>query len=288
MLTGKTKNLGIIGYPIEHSLSPVMQNAAINHAKIDYTYVAMPVRPKELKTAFQGLKSLGFQGFNVTIPHKVNIMPLLDQIDEDAKRIGAVNTVVLKDGISIGYNTDCVGFIKSLKNNDVEIKGKNAVLLGAGGAARAVIWGLIKEGVASISIGVRNPDKVEGLIADFSDVFQINLFKWSELQFERSLEICDILINCTPLGMYPNINDMPPVQWCLFKNNIVVCDLIYTPQLTQFLAKAKSFGHKFINGEGMLVEQGAAAFQLWINIYPSSNIMQKALEKALVGKDQDE
>ena len=149
-LTGTTQNLGVMGWPIRHSLSPVLQNAALERAGLDYVYVALPVPPEKLRTAVEGLRAMGFAGWNVTIPHKQAIMPLLDEIDEDACIIGAVNTVVRKDGRLLGYNTDVTGFLMPLQRRHVVLRGKKAALLGAGGAARAVIWGLLREGVSSM------------------------------------------------------------------------------------------------------------------------------------------
>jgi shikimate dehydrogenase len=157
MLTGTTKNLGVMGWPIAHSLSPVLQNAAIAKAGLDYVYTSLPVRPEQLAAAVTGLKALQFRGWNVTIPHKSAIMPLLDAIDEDARIIGAVNTVVNDGGKLTGYNTDVIGFIQALLDRGFDPAGKEVVLLGAGGAARAVVWGLIKAGTKVIHIGVRSP-----------------------------------------------------------------------------------------------------------------------------------
>ena len=191
--TGKTKNLGIIGYPIEHSLSPAIQGAAIETAGIDYSYIAMPVAPEKLSLAVNGLASLGFSGFNVTIPHKVAIMEYLDEIDESARMIGAVNTVAVRDGKLYGYNTDCIGFMAPLHKQGVSMKGKRAALLGAGGAARAIIWGLIMDGVQKIEIGVRNPEKVEPLAAAFRKHVTIEVKTWEDAAFERNLELADLI-----------------------------------------------------------------------------------------------
>ena len=143
MYTGKTKNLGVIGYPIKHSLSPVIQNAALSASGLDYAYIAMPIAPEDLKTAVFGLKAANFSGFNVTIPHKVTIMQYLDEIDDTAKFIGAVNTVKIENGRLYGYNTDVIGFINPLLKEGFALKDKTVVIFGAGGASRAIICGLI-------------------------------------------------------------------------------------------------------------------------------------------------
>lgn len=276
--TGKTKNLGIIGYPVEHSLSPAMQLSALNKAGLDYSYIAMPVVPENLTNAITGLKSLNFCGFNVTIPHKINIINCLDSIDENAKMIGAVNTVVNKNGKLLGYNTDSIGFISSLKNHGFSIDKKNAVLLGAGGAARAVIWGLISAGISTLCLGVRNVSKAEPLIHIFEKFLTIEVFHWNDEQFQQKLKEADLLVNTTPLGMHPRVDEMPPVDWSLVLPQAFVYDLIYTPETTKFLQMAKANHNTTINGEGMLVEQGAAAFKLWTDVDADTKIMHQALK----------
>ena len=178
IITGKTKNLGIIGCPVEHSLSPVMQNAALQELGLDYNYIAMPVLPENLGQAISGLKALGFCGINVTIPHKVNVIQYLDEIDQSARMVGAVNTIVISEEKLIGYNTDAGGYIKSLYNENVELKGKEVVLYGAGGAARAVIWGLLEQGVSSITIGARNVVKAKDLAEIFTDYGAVKALDW--------------------------------------------------------------------------------------------------------------
>ena len=168
MLTGKTGNLGVMGWPIAHSLSPAMQNAALAKAGIDYVYTALPVEPVHLAAAVAGLRALRFRGWNVTIPHKQAVIDLLDEIDEDAQIIGAVNTVVQENGRLMGFNTDVVGFLAGLAGAGFSLAQKRVVLLGAGGAARAVLWGLIKSGASRVAIGVRHPEKAEMLRQAFS------------------------------------------------------------------------------------------------------------------------
>jgi shikimate dehydrogenase len=281
MITGKTKNLGVIGWPVEHSLSPSMQNAALQAARLDYIYIAMAIEPDNLAAAVDGIKKIGFKGFNVTIPHKAAIMDCLDEIDEGARVIGAVNTVAEENGRWKGYNTDWLGFIQSAKNKDIAIKNKNAVLIGAGGAASAVLWGFITSGIKNITLAVRNPAKAQ-LVADkFSRYIKIAAIDWQGEKYRAALNDCDILVNCTPLGMAPNTNGMPNVYWEALKKSAAVCDLIYTPEKTRFLAEGEQNGHKIMNGEGMLVGQGAAAFAKWTGVEPDLNVMASALHDAL-------
>lgn len=281
MFTGKTKNIGVMGDPIIHSLSPVMQNAAIAAAGVDAVYIAMPVKPENLRLAVTGLRTMGFLGWNVTIPHKSAIMPLLDSIEHDARVIGAVNTVVCDHGRLTGYNTDVNGFLDGLSSSGICPEGQHVTLLGAGGAARAVLWGVIREGASKIDIGVRNPGKA-GIVADyFSDYATIGVHEWESDEFKEILSDTDILINTTPLGMAPNDKDMPPIDWDALKQSAFVNDVIYTPSKTRFLAEAESHGHKILNGEAMLVGQGAASFRLWLDVDADRNVMMNALRKAL-------
>ena len=233
VFTGKTKNLGVIGYPIKHSLSPVIQNTAIQEAGIDYAYIAMPIAPENLEKAVIGLKALNFTGFNVTIPHKVNIMQYLDEIDEMAKLIGAVNTVHIKEGKLYGYNTDAIGFINPLLKENVEIKDKTAVILGAGGACRAVVCGLIKQGIKNIILAVRNPAKAQLLANDFNDLVDIKVCDWHSEEFKQYLAQADLLVNTTPLGMEGNIDSKPPVDWESVKKYEIVYDIVYIPSETK-------------------------------------------------------
>jgi shikimate dehydrogenase len=210
MITGNTKKVGIIGWPVGHSMSPAMHNAAFSKAQLDYVYVPLAVQPGQLKEAVAGLKALGFVGANVTIPYKVEIMAYLDEIDCSARRVGAVNTIVVKNGRCVGYNTDAQGFVQALKHYNIAIEGQQAVLLGAGGAARAVISGLLDAGIKSIAIGARNYQKAEEFLADFPG---LTVFNWQDALFIERLGQCDILINCTPLGMAPRLEETPPVVW---------------------------------------------------------------------------
>ena len=281
MITGTTKNLGVIGWPIAHSLSPVLQNAALRDAGLDYAYVALPVSPKELPAAVEGLRALGFRGFNVTIPHKTAIIPLLDEVEEGARIIGAVNTVVNEDGRLVGCNTDAIGFLDALRGKGFGTEGKHVTLLGAGGAARAVIWALVQGGVRRISIGVRNPSKSGMLVEIFRDYTDIALFFWGSEEFRAELGCTDLLVNTTPLGMHPCVDAMPPVDLALLAKEALVYDIIYTPAETKLLGQAAEAGHPVLNGEGMLVGQGAASFRRWTGKEANVELMRKVLRKEL-------
>ncbi|MBR5162911.1 MAG: shikimate dehydrogenase [Schwartzia sp.] len=279
MVSGKTINLGVIGWPIAHSLSPAMQTAAIRAAGVDYSYIAMPVRPDAIQGAVEGLRSLGFRGFNVTIPHKTAVIGLLDEIDEDARRIGAVNTVVNEGGRLLGRNTDVAGFLLGLSRQGIEVRGRRAVVLGAGGAARAVLWGLLREGASGVTVAVRNAAKAKEALADFSK--DVEIISWDDDAFAGALQSADILVNTTPLGMTPNLDAAPPVDWAHVRPEAFVYDIIYTPARTRFLREAETHGHRVQSGAVMLVGQGAEAFRLWTGVRPDEKAMETALLDAL-------
>ena len=281
MIKVATKNLGIIGYPIGHTLSPVMQMAAINAADLDYSYIAIPVQQGKLIPAVEGLRSLGFRGWNVTIPLKSLIANVLDSLDADAKMIGAVNTVVNDGGMLTGYNTDVLGFVKALSEVDFMPEDCNAVVLGAGGAARAVIWGLCKRNAGHIAVGVRNPEKYKSIIEDFKVFDEIDIFHWESDEFKEQISQADIIINTTPLGMTPDVDAMPPVDLSLLPEGALVYDAIYTPAKTKFLAKAEELGYPILNGMTMLLYQGVEAFRLFTGVEPDEEVMLKALKDAL-------
>lgn len=281
MTSVNTKNLGIIGYPIAHTLSPIMQSAAIKAANLDYSYIAIPIEAGKLIPAVEGLRALNFRGWNVTIPLKSIIVNYLDSLDTDAKFIGAVNTVVNDGGMLTGYNTDVTGFVKSLSEVDFMPEDCNAAVLGAGGAARAVIWGLSKRNAAHVSIGVRNPEKYKSIVEDFEVFEEINIYNWESEEFKEQLQQSDILINTTPLGMTPNFDEMPPVDISLLPEGALVYDVIYTPAKTKFLAKAEELGYPILNGMSMLLYQGVEAFRLFTGVEPDEEVMLTALKEAL-------
>ena len=281
MIKVATKNLGIIGYPIGHTLSPVMQMAAIKAADLDYSYIAIPVQQGKLIPAVEGLRSLGFRGWNVTIPLKSLITNTLDSLDADAKMIGAVNTVVNDGGRLTGYNTDVNGFLAALSEVQFMPDECNAVVLGAGGAARAVIWGLCKRNAGHIAVGVRNPEKYKAIIEDFKVFDEIDIFHWESEEFKDQMQQADILINTTPLGMMPDIDEMPPVDVSLLPEGALVYDIIYTPAKTKFLAKAEELGYPILNGMTMLLYQGVEAFRLFTGVEPDEKVMLEALKDAL-------
>lgn len=281
MLSGKTKLIGILGWPIEHSFSPAIHNAAFAALKLDYAYVPLPTQPEYLQQAIAGLKAMGFAGANVTIPHKVSVMDYLDDIDPLARVIGAVNTIKIKDGRTIGYNTDAEGFIQSLRNKNVELQNSEAAILGAGGAARAVVCGLLKHGIKQVSIGARSAEKATNFAHSFQSE-RVSGLSWDNENFDSVLADSELIVNCTPIGMSPLMDNEPPLNWRQVNRKAVVCDLIYNPLRTKFLIRAAELGHITVSGDGMLVEQGALAFELWTGINAPRHIMYDTLNKSLI------
>ena len=283
MITGKTKLLGVLGAPIGHSLSPIIQNEALRAAGLDYVYAALPVRADALTSAVHGLRDAGIAGFNVTIPFKTEIIPLMDDLSEDARRIHAVNTVVVEEnGRLVGHNTDVTGFLAGFAERRIALTGKKAVLVGAGGAARAVLWGLLRSKVSSVVIGVRNVSKGAVLAADFAANGDVRAYGFDDPAFTSALGSADIIVQTTPLGMTPHVGEMPPVDVAAIKSSAVFYDLIYTPAETRFLRAAAAHGHETINGETMLVAQGAEAFFLWTGVRPDMELMKRVLREELV------
>ena len=286
MITGKTKILGVIGAPIAHSLSPIIQNAALHEAGLDYVYTAFPVHRVALASAVCGLRDAGVVGFNVTIPFKTEIMPLLDALSEDAQRIRAVNTVVIaSDGTMTGHNTDVTGFLAGFAAHGIALAGKRVVLIGAGGAARAALWGLLRSGVSSVCIGVRNLAKGKALCTDFAADGTLAVYCFDDPHFRDVLCTADIVVQTTPIGMSPQTDAMPPVDPAAISPSAAVYDLIYTPAETAFLRVAAAHGCTTINGETMLVMQGAEAFYLWTGVRPNTDLMQRALREELARRE---
>lgn len=286
MITGKTKILGVIGAPIAHSLSPIIQNAALHEAGLDYVYTAFPVRRDALASAVCGLRDAGVTGFNVTIPFKTEIMPLLDALSKDAQRIRAVNTVVIaSDGTMTGHNTDVTGFLAGFAARGIGLAGKRTVLIGAGGAARAALWGLLRSGVSSVCIGVRNLAKGKALCTDFAADGTLAVYCFDDPHFRDVLCTADIVVQTTPIGMSPQTDAMPPVDPAAISPSAAVYDLIYTPAETAFLRAAAAHGCTTINGETMLVMQGAEAFSLWTGVRPNTDLMQRVLREELARRE---
>lgn len=280
MITAHTKIVGLFGWPLGHSLSPALQNAAFAATDIDAVYLPFPVQPEHLKQAVDAIRALNFAGVNVTIPHKVAVIPFLDELDISAQLAGAVNTIVHQDGRCRGYNTDAEGFIRSLNAKGISVNERIAVVMGAGGAARAIVAGLIAHGCKEIIIGARNEAQAIHLAQAFSAV-TISGTDWRSDNFSKALQRCNLLINCTPLGMNSYAEHSMPVDWPRVNSCAVVCDLVYNPSMTDFLHAAQKHGHITVGGAGMLLEQGMMAFSLWTGKPAPRSVMEKILYEEL-------
>ena len=290
LISGKTRLLGIIGDPIEHSLSPVMQNEALSHLGLDYVYIPFPVKVANLGQVLAGFEAIGLVGFNATIPHKQAIIPFLSEVTPTAKAIGAVNTIWWSESGWQGTNTDVIGFISPLKRIERDWGKVNPVILGNGGAARAVVAGLAELGCSQINIVGRNKDKLAQFWQSWQDSPKISsllkIHYWENLP--SLVAEADLLVNTTPIGMYPHGDRSPisPEIMTKLKPNAIAYDLIYTPSPTKFLQLAETKGATIIDGLEMLVQQGAAALEIWVKQPISgevTEIMMRSLQQKLYG-----
>ena len=294
MIKGTTKLLGVIGHPVEHSLSPAMHNAAISHLGVDFVYLPFPVKPEDLKAALAGFAAIGVRGFSITIPHKQAILPLLSSVSPIARSIGAVNTVYLTDKGWCGTNTDVEGFLAPLQTSlyqggaggGSDWSQKVAVILGNGGAARAVVAGCAQLGCAEIHVVGRSEQNLgefqQSWVNSPMPVQNLQVHTWDNLSMLISQ--ADLLVNTTPVGMYPQGEKSPVVQGALdrMKAGAIVYDLIYNPNPTQFLKDAQLRGARAIDGLPMLVQQGAAALKIWLDRESVPvDVMRQALRQHL-------
>ena len=286
LVNGRTKVIGLIGYPVEHTASPPMHNAVFQKLDLDYVYIPFSIPPEDLLSAIKAMKTLNFVGFNVTIPHKKNIIKYLDEVDYHARLVGSVNTVIRENGRFIGYNTDGEGFIKSLEEKGVEVEGKTIFLIGAGGAAWAIAFAMMERKPRRIFILNRDMDNAEFLRIRLTMAYRkstVLTLPHKKQPLKYTLQVTDLLINATPVGMDGEsipfdleIEHLPP--------HAVIYDLIYSPPLTPLLKKGRNLGLKVINGVGMLVHQGAISLKMWLGIDPPLDVMKKAVEEFLSQK----
>jgi len=271
-INGKTKIIGVIGKNIENSLSPLIHNQIILKYSLNFCYLPFQIAETDLGKAIQGIKALNIRGVNITFPYKEKVVKFLDEVEESAQRIGAVNTIVHSKGLLTGYNTDVIGFKKSLQEDGkLAIKGEKAVILGAGGAARAVVYALLEEGIEGICIFNRTPEKAEKIKRTLSPFFpksRISVFSLEEKRLKDKIKKAHLLVNTTSLGMPPRVDNTPLPDEKLFHPNLLVYDLIYHPARTLFLRQAERAGAKTINGLPMLVYQGIESFYLWTGFKP--------------------
>ena len=274
MITGVTRILGVIGDPIGHTSSPAMHNAAIAALGLDYAYVAFHVRPDELGQAIEGMRALQIAGLNVTVPHKQGVMAHLDEVSAEAVAIGAVNTVVNRQGRLVGYNTDAFGILESLKRDGgVERLPAQVALLGAGGAARAILYALLQcEEVERVLLLNRTCSKAESLAEDLDRSGRVIV----EGMNASSVAEVDLLINSTSVGMYPHVEASPLADASVLHADMLVADIVYKPLKTRLMMQAEAVGARAFNGLGMLAWQGARSFELWTGSAPPVDAMMAA------------
>lgn len=278
-LDSHTIMYGVFGDPIHHSRSPIMLNRAFRESGLNAAYGAFHVKPDMLQNALQGVRGMQFGGVNVTIPHKVETMKWMDELDETAEAIGAVNTVVNKEGRLIGYNTDGIGYTRSLKEEvGQSIEGQHVAVIGAGGAARGVVYALLKEKAECVYILNRTVESAKNLatsMARFGNVVGMGLKEMDQIKNH----VC-ILINTTSVGMHPHVEAMPVPIHCLHEG-MTVSDIVYNPMKTQLLKCAESLGCTIHGGLGMFIYQGAYAFEYWTGMPAPVQAMRMEVEASL-------
>lgn len=280
MINSKTKIIGLFGHPVEHSLSPNMHNAAFNDLNLNYIYVTFNIKPENLRTGIYGAKSMGIVGLNITIPHKVNVLNYLDYIDDSANLIGAVNTIHFEDNLIKGYNTDGKGALRALKNV-TSVKDKKVTILGAGGASRAVTCELLLSGIESVTIINRDLNKAKKMKNEIVSKIngEITIENYNNLK--NIISKTDILIDSTPVGMYPNNNAKPLVTSDIMHSDLVVNHLVYNPLETNILKEAKKADAKTISGLDMLIYQGIESLKIWTKKEASYDLIKETLLKLL-------
>ncbi len=283
MISSKTIVCALFGDPVEHSVSPAMHNASFAEKKLDFVYLAFRIREDDLSQAVEAARLLNFRGINITIPHKVNVMSHLDELDPLAEQIGAVNTIVNNDGVLKGYNTDATGFLRALTDRGVSPSDKNIVVLGAGGASRAISFVLAREG-ANLTILNRKEemDWAVSMAGHISKQFDagVKALELNDKNLKTSLENAALLVNATSVGMAP-CKEQTPLPAPLLRKDMAVFDIVYNPCLTRLLKDAEEAGAATIGGLDMLVCQGATGFEMWTGVEAPVAVMKEAAAKAL-------
>lgn len=277
MITSRTGLLGVIGYPVEHSSSPAMHNAALARTGLDFAYLPFAVPPDRVAEVPVAMRTLGIRGLNVTVPHKVAVMEGLDEISEEARAIGAVNTIANRDGHLTGYNTDAEGVIASLRaDGGLDVLPEAVALLGAGGAARAILYALLQgEEVKVITLLNRTLDKAEALAADLDPGSR--RVRVGTPGTGAAIREAGLLINATSVGMHPGPEASPLPDPSVLHDRLTVLDIVYKPRRTRLLAQSEEAGAATVDGLGMLVHQGARAFEIWTGVAPPVEVMKQAL-----------
>lgn len=280
MISGRTAVFGIFGYPVEHTFSPGMHNAAFATIGLNGCYVPFAVHPESLGNAIRSIIPLGIRGVNITVPHKEKVLPFLDELSEDASLIGAVNTIEVVRGRLIGHNTDGRGFVRSLRDDaGFRPKGKAFLLVGTGGAARAISFSLALAGAGTILLYDIDTAKAEKLARDVRTRTGIRAKALKADVLRTSASDVDAIINATPLGM--KRGDPLPIARDLVRAGHLICDLVYNPPATRLLTAARSRGAETLSGIGMLLYQGVIAFEIWTGKKAPVSIMRQALARQM-------
>jgi shikimate dehydrogenase len=278
-IDSRTVMFGVFGDPIGHSKSPLMLNRAFQASGINAAYAAFHIKPGTLKDAVYGIRALQFRGVNVTIPHKVEVMEYLDEIDEGARAIGAVNTIVKEGGRLKGYNTDGIGYVRSLKEETgISLAGKRVLMLGAGGAARGIAYALAREGAGRIVIANRTEEKAVELASAMSAYTETKGIGQGDIS--AWIGDADVVINTTSAGMHPNTDEVP-MDPGLLHGGLLVSDLVYNPRITRILREAEAVGARIHGGLGMFIYQGAYAFEYWTGQSAPVDAMRDVVERSL-------
>jgi len=281
-----TKMVILLGNPLGHSVSPPMHNRVFEKLGMDYCYMPVEVTENNLKKVFSGLSAMNVVGFNVTIPHKINIIEHLDELDPLAATIGAVNSICVKDGKTKGYNTDGEGFIRSLEEEaDISVKGKRFFLLGCGGGARGIAMTLAFHEAEKIYIHNRTASKADDLVSEINEKIRpcAEVVDHSQESQKRAIDDCHVLINSTSLGMHPH-EDVSPIDESLLSPDLIVADIVYNPRMTKLLTVARDKGCTIVPGLGMLIYQGAAAFKLFTGVEPLVEEMSEVAHSLMASK----
>jgi shikimate dehydrogenase len=284
VINSETKIIGIIGYPLEHSLSPLLHNQASDELGLNYVYLPFSLKPDYLEDGINAIRAFNIRGVNVTIPYKEGVIPYLDELDPLAEEIGAVNTIVNTEGHLKGYNTDMAGFQHVLEKRSFKIEGKTAVIIGAGGASRAVGIALCQKGIKKIYLINRTEEKALRLLRDWQMKYPEIEFASVELKYDQYKSIireADLLVDTTPVGMTPEIDVEPVISPEALHSKLLVIDLVYNPEETCLLKAADDSGAEAVNGLEMLIYQGIESFRLWTGYEPVFDSWQTLLKKII-------
>lgn len=286
-LDGETKVVGVIGWPVRHSLSPPMQNAALAEMGLNWVYVPFEVSPTRIEAAVEGMRALGLRGWNVTVPHKESMARLVDKLGDSAGALGAVNTVDVVNGVLYGHNTDGEGFLRALREQGETMRGKRVAVIGAGGSARSVAYAVAGDGASEVRLVSRRPERAQEVAALLPERagLAVAVTALDTPAAREAVQDADIVIDATPVGMHPH-SDVPPVipeDW--LHEGQCVCDLVYTPRETTLLRAAGRRNARTLDGTGMLVHQGAIALERWVDTAVPVETMRRALLAALQARE---